>query len=210
MWITCCYRWLWLFRFTAFYFSKAYPAQQRPTILRPSCSPSSWALWGAWFLTLIDYHTLGNFWYLIAGFSIFLMLYTMVFGISITNEGGVNAKAWISIGGKTFQSSELVKIAFMITFSKHLELVCSRGLQDRFSMVLLLFAHALVPMGLCHLQGDDGAAVIFFFMFLCMSWAAGIRKRYFLLLFGLALIAVPLLWQFVLSDYQKARYYGGL
>ena len=58
---------------------------------------------GAWFLTLIDYHTLGNFWYLIAGFSIFLMLYTMVFGISITNEGGVNAKAWISIGGKTFQ-----------------------------------------------------------------------------------------------------------
>ena len=161
---------------------------------------------GAWFLTLIDYHTLGNFWYLIAGFSIFLMLYTMVFGISITNEGGVNAKAWISIGGKTFQSSELVKIAFMITFSKHLELVCSRGLQDRFSMVLLLFAHALVPMGLCHLQGDDGAAVIFFCMFLCMSWSAGIRKRYFLLLFGLALIAVPLLWQFVLSDYQKARF----
>ena len=161
---------------------------------------------GAWFLTLIDYHTLGNFWYLVAGFSIFLMLYTMVFGISIVNEGGVNAKAWISIGGKTFQSSELVKIAFMLTFSKHLDVLCSRGMQDRFSMVLLLFVHALIPMGLCHLQGDDGAAVIFFFMFLCMSWAAGIRKRYFLWLFLAAVVAIPILWQFVLSDYQKARF----
>ena len=73
-------------------------------------------------------------------------------------------------------------------------------------MVLLLFVHALIPMGLCHLQGDDGAAVIFFFMFLCMSWAAGIRKRYFLWLFLAAVVAIPILWQFVLSDYQKARF----
>ena len=75
---------------------------------------------GAWILTLIDYNAIASFWYLIAGFSIFLMVYTLLFGISIESTDGVNAKAWINLGVTTFQSSELVKIAFMITFAKHL------------------------------------------------------------------------------------------
>ena len=75
---------------------------------------------GAWILTLIDYNAIASFWYLVAGFSVFLMVYTLLFGISIQNDDGVNAKAWINLGFTTFQSSELVKIAFMITFAKHL------------------------------------------------------------------------------------------
>lgn len=55
---------------------------------------------GAWFLTLIDYHTLGNFWYLIAGFSIFLMLYTMVFGISIPTKGALTPKRGSALAAK--------------------------------------------------------------------------------------------------------------
>ena len=124
---------------------------------------------GAIVISLLDYGELANFWYLLAGFSVFLMIYTALFGEAVQGSGGVDARAWINIGGRTFQSSELVKIAFCLTFAKHLDTLRKRGLVDNPVHVVLLACHALVPMLLCQLQGDTGAAIVFFAMFLCMS-----------------------------------------
>lgn len=157
-------------------------------------------------VSLIDYAEIANFWYLIAGFSIFLMVYTALFGEEVTGGGGVNAKAWINIAGRTFQSSELVKIAFLITFSKHLDIVHKGNRIDEPLQLILLGCHALVPVLLCMMQGDTGAAVVFFFMFLTMSLSAGVKLRYFVILLGLVLAALPVLWKFFLPEYQKDRF----
>ena len=156
-------------------------------------------------ISLIDYGEIANFWYLIAGFSVFLMIYTLLFGEEVTGSGGVAAKAWINIGGRTFQSSELVKIAFMVTYSKHLDTVRKKGGLTRPAQVVLLALHALVPMFLCYRQGDAGAAVVFFFMFLSMSLAAGVQLRYFVILGVLLVAAAPLAWRYVMAQYQKDR-----
>jgi uncharacterized membrane protein YeaQ/YmgE (transglycosylase-associated protein family) len=75
---------------------------------------------GAVLFSLIDYREISNYWYVVAGFCLFLIIYTLLFGSAVVNSGGVNAKAWISLpGGLTFQPSELVKIGFILTFSKH-------------------------------------------------------------------------------------------
>ena len=157
-------------------------------------------------VSLIDYTGIADFWYLIAGFSIFLMVYNMFFGEEVTGGGGVSARAWIEIGGRTFQSSELVKIAFILTFAKHLDFLQKRGQTNELLQVVLLALHALVPLLLCELQGDTGAAVVFFFIFLSMSLAANIKLRYFAVLGALMIGAIPLLWRFVLRDYQKQRF----
>ena len=160
---------------------------------------------GAIVISLLDYGELANFWYLLAGFSVFLMIYTAIFGEAVQGSGGVNARAWINIAGRTFQSSELVKIFFCLTFGKHLDTLRKKGLIDNPLHVVLLGCHALVPMLLCELQGDTGAAVVFFAMFVVMSLAARVKLRYFAVLGGLVLIAIPILWQFVMDEYQKAR-----
>lgn len=164
---------------------------------------------GAFLLSLIDYRTLGNLWYLVAGFCLLLLLLTFVRGIqsdTVQGANGVNATAWIKLpGGLTFQPSELAKIGFLVTFGVHLQALQERNLLDRPVHVLLLLAHVLVPMLIAHKQGDDGAAIIFFFMFLFMAFGAGVKLRYFLILFGTFLAAVPILWNFVLEDYQKQR-----
>ena len=160
---------------------------------------------GAIVISLLDYGELANFWYLLAGFSVFLMIYTALFGEAVPGSGGVDARAWINIGGRTFQSSELVKIAFCLTFAKHLDTLRKRGLVDNPVHVVLLACHALVPMLLCQLQGDTGAAIVFFAMFLCMSLAAGVKLRYFAILGGMVLVALPLVWRFAMSEYQKDR-----
>lgn len=157
-------------------------------------------------VTLIDYAEIANFWYLLAGFSIFLMIYTSFFGEQVVGSGGVDAKAWINIAGRTFQSSELVKIAFILTFAKHLDVLRKGSKLDHPLHVMLLGCHALVPMLLCEMQGDTGAAIVFFAIFLTMSLSAGIKPRYFAALGGIVLVALPLLWMFVMKDYQKARF----
>ena len=157
-------------------------------------------------VTLIDYAEIANFWYLLAGFSIFLMIYTSFFGEQVVGSGGVDAKAWINIAGRTFQSSELVKIAFILTFAKHLDVLRKGSKLDHPLHVMLLGCHALVPMLLCEMQSDTGAAIVFFAIFLTMSLSAGIKLRYFAALGGIVLVALPLLWMFVMKDYQKARF----
>ncbi len=161
---------------------------------------------GAVILTLVDYREIAAFWYIIAGFCLFLMLYTLKFGIAVQNTGGVNAKAWIDLKVTTFQPSELVKIGFMVTFAKHLSALEERGLLKSPLHVVLLACHALVPIALVFLQNDDGAGVIFFCMFLCMAFAAGVQLRYFAVLFAAVGVAVPLAWKYdVFEYYQKQR-----
>lgn len=161
---------------------------------------------GAVILSLMDYAGIANVWYLVAVFCLFLMIYTSIFADEVLGAGGVRAKAWIEIGGRTFQSSELVKIGFLITASKHLDVLKKQGLIDHPLHVLLLLGHAMVPFMLCHIQGDDGAGIVFFVMFLCMAFSAGIKLRYFVILFFLVILAVPILWNFVLNEYQILRF----
>lgn len=157
-------------------------------------------------ITAFDYRTIARFSKWIALFAILLIVYTLIFGHAVTGTDGVNAKAWIKLpGGLTFQPSELVKILFMITYGKHLSIVKENGNIKRFLHVCLLGVHALVPILLVHFQGDDGAAMIFFFMFLFMSFAAGVQLRYFAAIFAIILIAIPIAWQYIFEDYQRNR-----
>ncbi|WOC33290.1 MULTISPECIES: FtsW/RodA/SpoVE family cell cycle protein [Caproicibacterium] len=161
---------------------------------------------GAIVLTLIDYRTIANYWIPIAAFCVFLLLLTLWKGISITGSGGVDARAWLSLpGGITFQTSELVKIGFLITFGKHLDLLQEEERLHDFKSVLLLLVHAAVPILLVQREGDTGTAIIFIFMFLFMTFTAGVQLRYFAALLGVAAVGAPIAWNFLLEDYQKAR-----
>ena len=161
---------------------------------------------GAFLLTLVDYRTVGNYWYMIAAFCIFIILLTLFKGISIEGAAGVNAKAWLQLPCKiTFQTSELVKIGFLITFGKHLELLQQENKMHSLQHVLLLAVHAAVPILLVQMEGDTGTAIIFGFMFLFMAFSAGVQLRYFAVLAGIGAMAAPIIWNFGLEDYQKSR-----
>lgn len=162
---------------------------------------------GAVIITLIDYENLSNLWWFLAAFSCIIMIYTILFGREVTGSHGVSAKAWISIAGRSFQPSELVKIFFIVTFAKHLDTLKSKGILNDPLQVLLLFAHSAVPILLCQKQGDTGAGAVFLFMFLVMTFAAGVNLRYYIIFAVLVLIAIPILWNFVLEDYQKMRFF---
>ncbi len=154
-------------------------------------------------ISLVDYRSIGKIWYIIGSIALLLTVSVFFIGMRVS---GTDDTGWIRLPwGITFQPSELTKICFILTFSKHLAYLSEKDRLRSFLGVLTLLFHAMIPVILIHLQGDDGAALVFALMFLIMTFAAGVQLRYFLLLLIGIACAVPLLWTSVLNEDQKNR-----
>ncbi len=154
-------------------------------------------------ISLMDYNFIAKCWWLIGGVALALTAAVFFIGIQIA---GTDDVGWILLpGGLTFQPSELTKICFIVTFSKHLSYLAEKDKLHTFAGVLTLIIHAGIPIGLIHLQGDDGAALVFMFMFLIMTFAAGVQLRYFAALFVAVIAAAPLLWTRIMNADQQNR-----
>lgn len=154
----------------------------------------------------INPRNLSRYWVFISIFCAVLMIYTLLFGSRVQGLAGVNAKAWIVLpGGFNFQSSELAKIGFLFSFAKHLEILKKKGKINDIKSLVYFGIHALIPVVLTHLQGDDGAAIIFICIILCELFIAGLDAKFFLIGLALFAISIPVIWNFGLAPYQKNR-----
>lgn len=158
---------------------------------------------GAIILSVIDYEYIISLWWIAAILAIVLASSVFLFGIQVA---GTDDTAWIRLpGGITFQPSELIKILFVITFAKHLSYLSVRNKLHTFGGVITLIIHALIPVIIIHEQGDDGAVLIFVFVFIIMSFTAGVQLRYFIaMLMGVA-VGIPLIWNFFLNNEHRNR-----
>ena len=135
-----------------------------------------------------------------------LILAGLVFAFGI-KVSGTDDTAWIELpGGYTFQPSEFIKICFIITFSKHLSFLTEKNAVQSLAGVLTLIVHAVIPMVIIHIQGDDGTVLIFALIFLIMSFIAGVQLRYFAILGGLLTVSIPIIWNLVMNDEHRNRF----
>lgn len=155
-------------------------------------------------ITLIDYEAISRFWILLMIASLLLLIIVFIFG---RNVSGTDDTAWITLpGGISFQPSELVKIFFIITFSKHLQLLKENDMLHNLIGVLSLLIHMGIPVAMIHMQGDDGTVLIFIFIFLIMSFVGGVQLRYFLIMLLLLAAGIPILWNYFLNEEHKNRF----
>lgn len=153
-------------------------------------------------ISAIDYEFIMKLWPIIGIVCIVLMVVTLLFGVA--PESRPDARSWLAFGPIYFQTSELVKIGYVITFSMHLEL-CRDTINKPLS-VLLLGIHAIIPVGLVVLTGDMGSALVFVFMTVAMLYFAGLHIGFFAGGGLLALASSPLIWMYIFDDYQRNRF----
>lgn len=155
-------------------------------------------------VSVMDYERLLDAWWLFATIGLIMLVVVLFVGINVT---GTDDTAWIRLpGGFSFQPSELVKLVFIITFSKHLQILNSSEKINSLWGVFSLIPHMAIPVLLVHMQGDDGTALVFIFMFIIMMYAGRVQLRYFLIMLLLLSAAVPLIWSYVLNDEHKNRF----
>lgn len=153
-------------------------------------------------ISAIDYEFIMKLWPIIAGVCIVLMLITLIFGVAPDERP--DSRCWLKFGSLYFQTSELVKIGYLITYSMHIELL--RDKINNPSSVILLGIHAAIPIGLVVLTGDMGSALVFIFMTIGMLFFGGLHWGFFAGGGLLTIAASPLIWMFVFSEYQKNRF----
>ena len=149
----------------------------------------------------INYKTMQKWWVLAALLGLVPVILTFFIGFA---PAGTDDKAWLWLPGNvSFQPSELLKICFVITFSAHLSKVKDKI--NKFKVLIPLLIHGGFPILLIHFQGDDGTAIVFGVMLLCMLFSAGLKIRYFAIAGILAVIAAPIAFFLLLNEDQKAR-----
>lgn len=152
-------------------------------------------------VSIFDYRTMTRLWFIHMPLCILFVLSTFIWGVG---RAGADDKAWIYILGISVQPSEFLKLSFIITFAAHVE--ATKENLNSIQNVLLLTLHAMIPIGLVILQGDDGSALVFMFIFATMMFAAGILYRYFLIGIGALAAFTPILWNFIMTPDQKLRF----
>lgn len=153
-------------------------------------------------IAAINYRFIAKLWYIYVPVSLIfsLLLFTP---LGIQREGADDI-GWLDLGIIQFQPSEILKIAFILSFAWHLSKV-----EDRLNEPLyfiLLCIHGAVPTLLIRQTGDDGSAMVFLFIFFCMIFAAGLSWKY-LVVFGVAIPpAVYVLWNYLMQPHQQKRF----
>lgn len=157
-------------------------------------------IFAAMFISAFDFETFTKHWYIAAVIGVVPVILTFFFGFA---PEGTDDKAWLDLGITTFQPSEFMKICFIVTFSAHLSAVKKNI--NKLKYLIPVCAHGAFPVLLIHFQGDDGTALVFAIMVLCMMCAAGVSLKYFLAAFSALLVASPLVYFFVMDDKQRLR-----
>lgn len=152
-------------------------------------------------ISRFDYNVYKKIWPIILIVCLIPVILTFFIGFAPV---GTDDKAWLRLpGGLTFQPSELLKIAFIITFSLHLERVGENV--NKLRHLILLLLHGVAPILLIHMQGDDGTAMIFVAIMLFMLYMAGLKLRYFIILAVVVIVSAPLIYFLVMNPDQQAR-----
>ena len=156
-------------------------------------------------ISIVDYEFIIRLWPIIAAVSIVLMLMLLKWGIS--PNGRDDAASWLNIPGLNImvQPSEILKIAFILTFSMHLDMLHDRI--NEWKSILLLFIHAAIPTALVTVvSGDLGSALVFVAIFVGLMFMSGVYLRYFAAAGAFIIAAAPILWMYFFSDFQKNRF----
>ncbi len=152
-------------------------------------------------VSLIDYRKLVKLWFIFAPAALFLVALT--FTSLGYQRSGADDQAWLQIGPVNFQPSEILKIAFILTFGYHLS-------KDEENMnkplhMLLLLIHGGFPIAVVGLQGDYGTAIVFSAIFICMICSAKISWKYLAAAPVVIGGAIAAMWFFVLDEFHKKR-----
>ncbi len=156
---------------------------------------------GTIILAVLDIDWLAPLWKLYLPPVIFLMLLTLFIGVQ--RDGSEN-RSWLKIAGVSIQPSEFLKIVFILSFAYHLSLVYEEI--NNLRVLIPVLIHGAVPVILILLQKDDGVAIIMMCIIITMLFVSGISKKYILAGFIALPIVIPILWFFVLSNFQKQRF----
>jgi len=136
-------------------------------------------------------------------YAFYLVAFVMLLAVEIIGSGAMGAQRWIQLGFVRLQPSELMKVALVLALARYFHRTSIENLYRPIQLVVPI-AIVLAPTLLVLKQPDLGTAMIIAVVGAAMFFLAGVRIWKFLAVGGLALAAIPFVWD-RLHDYQRNR-----
>ena len=152
-------------------------------------------------IMFIDYNLLSKASPVLYGLAIILL-------IAVLFTKPVNgATSWFNIGAFSLQPGEFSKVAVILFLTFVITKIQRKGQEEinRPTRLLIILSVLVVPVLLIIKQPDYGTALAFIVAMALMLFASGLDKKYIIGTILLVVIAVPLLYNFVLPEHAKTR-----
>lgn len=155
--------------------------------------------------SLIDYSWMLNFYWVIYGVNLLMLI-----GVRIIGESSGGATRWISIAGIRFQPTELTKIFLILFFARYF-----MDNENRINKLRTLIQSVLLialPLILVYIQPDMKNTITITLLFCVLIYVSGISYK---IIGGAVILVVPLIAIFLsiivqpdqtlIKDYQRNR-----
>ena len=128
----------------------------------------------------------------------------LLVAVDVVGHVGLGAQRWIAIGPMELQPSELMKISLVLALARYLH---GKSVEDISKPLPLAIGLTMIaiPAVFVVMQPNLGTTLIILMDGCSLLFLAGLSWWWIAPTIGGIAIAIPLAWQFVLHDYQKAR-----
>ena len=133
------------------------------------------------------------------GVVVFVVSVLLLILVSLKGKVVFGSKRWISVGGITFQPTEIAKISSVIITAYIF------ALRRIWRAVLVSAVVNFVPAYLVASQPDFGSASTFIITFISALFFSRFPTRVFAIFVALAFISAPFMWKFGLKEYHRKR-----
>ncbi len=158
-------------------------------------------------VSLIDYVWILNFYWILYGFSVFLLAIVLIPGVGVYVNG---ARRWIDIGFTNFQPSELAKILLIIFFANFI-MKHEEDLNDKKTILKAVILVA-IPLALIYKEPNLSTTITTAVLFCVLMYIGGLSYKFIgtvlLILIPLTIIFLSIVVkpdQKLLDDYQQKR-----
>ncbi len=115
---------------------------------------------------------------------------------------GMGAQRWLNVGFTRFQPSEIMKLVVPIMIAWF---ISQQNLPAKLPRIFLAFILVLIPTLLIAKQPDLGTSLLIASSGIFVIFLAGASWQLIAICVGLASAFAPILWMFLMKDYQKQR-----
>lgn len=133
---------------------------------------------------------------------LFIIMLAALLAVELVGKTALGAQRWIMIGFFQFQPSEFSKLLLILVMARYYSRVYEASHHFRYllgSLVILI-----PPMTLVVSQPDLGTGLVFVAIWLAMTLAARVKRRYLVAASIAAAVSLPIMYQ-ILAPYQQSR-----
>jgi len=133
---------------------------------------------------------------------VFVLGVLMLVGVLLFGHVGKGAQRWLDLGFMKFQPSEIMKLIVPIMIAWF---ISQNNLPVKVSTIVLAFILVLIPTLLIAKQPDLGTSLLIACSGIFVIFLAGASWKLIGICVGLGSAFAPVLWMFLMKDYQRQR-----